>query len=37
MYYNVLAAKVIANNVMQHKGSFRCCRICWKWDWPGRG
>jgi len=27
----------IANNVMQHKGSFRCCHIRWKWDRPGGG
>jgi len=27
----------IANNVMQHKGSFRRCRVRWKWDRPGRG
>jgi len=21
----------------QHKGSFRRCRVCWKWNRPGRG
>ena len=37
--YNTLATKnhSIANNVMQHKGSFRRCRVRWKWDQPGRG
>jgi len=28
MHYNAFAAKGIANNVMQHKGSFRRCHVC---------